>query len=398
MRTFDESDTVFAANFAHASASLGTLDYYFADATVVPALGSQVATLSFGEMSDTADYAEGNYVLTITTAGDPNDVVFISGTTSYTARDTFLLTSFDGDLNDTAPVFVRAFGGSGGTAAIPDVNFPPTIQFLNASMDLGASDIYDDEMLTSLRVANHDFLDVSAELDIAVGTLNLFYTPTGDTSAISLESTFTAFGGIRYRTVATGMAGSLAAVTSVPDIAPVETHAKILPFQASNNFPFLDLYVVAPDVPIDDVAPIRRALASGEVSLSGALPAGTYDIYVTETGEKVVLAGPYRVTAAIGDVVDLLSSTPSIQPCSMYCSCQVDRRPDWCTRSSAAEIFSSFMSLKRQCEHCFDAPAQSIVSAVEVTVGRRVRYSPMHRDRGCRSRWGTIHLPHCHRR
>lgn len=306
VRTFDETDNVFAANFAHASASLGTLDYYFADATVVPALGSQVATLSFGETSDTADYAEGNYVLTITTAGDPNDVVFISGTTSYTARDTFLLTSFDGDLNDTAPVFVRAFGGSGGTAAIPDVNFPPTIQFLNASMDLGASDIYDDEMLTSLRVANHDFLDVSAELDIAVGTLNLFYTPTGDTSAISLESTFTAFGGIRYRTVATGMAGSLATVTSVPDIAPVETHAKILPFQASNNFPFLDLYVVAPDVPIDDVEPIRRALASGEVSLSGALPAGTYDIYVTETGEKVVLAGAYRITAAIGDIVDLL--------------------------------------------------------------------------------------------
>jgi len=305
-RTFDEADTVFAANFAHASASLGALDYYFADAAVVPALGNQAATLSFGETSEAADHAEGDYVLTITTAGNPNDIVFASDATTYNARDTFLLTSFDGDLGDTAPVFVRAFSAAGGAAAIPDVSFPPTIQFLNASMDLGSSDIYDDEMLTSLRVANHDFLGVSSELDVAVGALNFYYTPAGDTSVVSLESTFTAFGGLRYRTVATGLAGSLAAVTSIPDISPVETYAKILPFQASNNFPFLDLYLVAPDVIIDDVLPIRRALASGVVFESGPLPAGTYDLYVTETNEKVVLAGPYRITVANGDVVDLL--------------------------------------------------------------------------------------------
>lgn len=305
-RTFDEADTVFAASFAHASASLGALDYYFADAAVLPALGNQAATLSLGETSDAADYSEGGYVLTITTAGNPGDVVFTSDTNTYNARDSFLLTSFDGDLNDTAPVFVRAFGGVGGTAAIPDVNFPPTVQFVNGSMDLGASDIYDDEMLTSLRVADHDFLNVSAEIDTAVGELNLFYTPAGDTSIVSLESTFIAFGGRRYRTVATGAAGSLTAVTSAPNITPVETHAKILPFQASNNFPFLDLYLVAPDVLIDEVLPIRRALGSGEVSVSGALPAGTYDLYVTETAEKTALAGPYRITLAIGDVLDLL--------------------------------------------------------------------------------------------
>jgi len=305
-RIFDEADTVFAANFAHASASLGELDYYFADAAVIPALGNEVATLSFGEASEAADYAAGDYVLTITAAGNPNNVVFTSSSETYNARDTYLITSFDGDLNNTAPVFVRAFGRLGGTAAIPDVNFPSTMQFLNASMDLGASDIYDDELLTSLRVANHDFLDVSAELDVAVSALNFYYTPAGDTSIVSLESPIPSFGGLRYRTVATGMAGSLASVTSVPDIAPVETHAKLLPFQASNNFPFLDLYLVAPDVIIDDVLPIRRALGSGEISPPAALAAGTYDLYVTETTEKVVIAGPYRITVAIGDVVDLL--------------------------------------------------------------------------------------------
>ncbi len=305
-RTFDAADTVFAANFAHAAVSLGALDYYFADSTVVPALGNQVATLSFGETAAAADYAEGDYVLTITTAGNPNDVVFTSDTTTYAARDRFLFTSFGGDASNTAPVFVRAFSDLGNTLTIPDVNYPPTIQFVNSSMDLGASDIYDDEPLTSLRVMNHDFLSVSAELDAAVGPLNFFYTPTGDTTVVSLESSFSAFGGIRYRTVAIGAAGSLAAVTSVPDIRPVETHAKFLPFHTSNNFDFLDLYLVDSGVGIEDLLPTRRALARGEVTPSVALPADTYDFYVTEVDNKVALAGPYRFSVATGDIVDLI--------------------------------------------------------------------------------------------
>jgi len=305
-RTFDEADTVFAGNFAHASVSLGELDYYFADAAVAPALGNQAATLSFGQTSEAADYAEGDYVLTITTAGNPNDVVFTSDATTYNARDTYQLTSFDGDISNTAPVFVRAFSAAGGTAAVPDVSFPPTVQFLNASMDLGSSDIYDDEMLTSLRVANHDFLDASSELDVAVGALNFYYTPAGDTSAILLETNFPAFGGTRYRSVATGVAGSLVAVTSIPDVTPVETHAKFLSFHTSNNFDFVDLYLVDSDVGIEDLLPVRRGLARGEVAQPLALPADTYDLYVTEIDQKVALAGPYRLTVGIGDIVDLL--------------------------------------------------------------------------------------------
>jgi len=37
---------------------------------------------------------------------------------------------------------------------------------------------------------------------------------------------------------------------------------------------------------------------------------------------------------------------------------------------------------ERQCQHCFDAPAQPIVRAVEIAIDRRIRYSPMHGD-GC---------------
>ncbi len=305
-RTFAEADSVFAAKFAHAAASLGALDFYFADPAVAPALGNQLATLSFGEVSDTTDFAAADFVLTVTTAGNPDDVLFTSDTVAFPARDVFLMALFDGDASDTAPYFARAFSDLGSASPLPDVNFPPTAQFINVSIGLGTVDIYDDELLTSLRVANHDFLDVSAELPISADALTFFYTPAGDPSVVSLETGLAALGGNRYRIVAFGAADSPGAVISIPDLRPVETHAKFLTFQTSDNFEFVDLYLVDPDAGIEDRLPVRRGLARGEVAQPLALAADTYDLYVTELDQKVPLAGPYRFTVAVGDAVDLI--------------------------------------------------------------------------------------------
>jgi hypothetical protein len=305
-RSFAEADTVFAARFAHASATLGDLDYYLADAAVAPALGNQAATLSYGEVADAADFPEGDYVLTITTAGDPADVIYTSETTTFLPRDTYLLAAFDGDLNNRAPMIVSSFRSLGGSSQLPDANFPPTVQFINVSMDLGAVDIYDDEALTSQIVAAHDFLDVTAELEIARGANTFFYTPTGDTAAVLLETPLNAFGGRRYRTLAVGVAGSPIGVAFAPDLRPTDTGAKLSLYTSSNNFVFVDVYVVDADTSIDDVLPLRAALTTDFEPITRVLAAGSYDLYIAETAQKVALAGPYRLDVAVGDVVDLV--------------------------------------------------------------------------------------------
>lgn len=306
VRTFDDADTVFAASFLHADASLGALDYYFADEAIVPVLGNQTASLMFGEKSASFDFPEGDFVLTITTADDPDDLVFKSRVSTFVSRDSYIITSFEGDSRGTAPVAVRAFASSGASGGIPDERFPPTAEFIHASIDLGASDIYDDELLTSLRVSNQDFLGISAELDIEVGANTFYYTPAGETSAVTIETTLAASGDIRYRVVAVGPAGSHRAVTLVPDRRPVDTSVKVLPLQTSNVFPFVDLYAVEPGTSIDDTFPIRVGLSSGVALPAGAIPAGIYDLYVADSLTRDELAGPYRIDVELGDVVDLI--------------------------------------------------------------------------------------------
>jgi hypothetical protein len=305
-RTFAEADTVFEARFAHAAASLGTVDYYFDDAAVMPTLGNQVATLAFGEVAASLDYAEGDYVLTITAAGDPDTVLYVSDSTSIGAENALIFTVFDGDASDTAPTVVRAIGVQGNSLSLPDSTYPPTLTFINASMDLGTSDIYTDEALTSRIVADHVYRDITAELPAASGSTTLFYTPADDTAAVSLETAFTATGGRRYRLIAGGVAGALGVSVLIPDRIPESTRVKLLPFQASNNFSFLDIYAVAAGETVDDNTPARLGLSTAEISAASSLTAGSYDIYVTEFLEKVVLAGPYRVDVVIGDVVELL--------------------------------------------------------------------------------------------
>jgi hypothetical protein len=173
-------------------------------------------------------------------------------------------------------------------------------------MELGAVDIYDDEMLTSRVVAGLDFGQVAAAVDTITGENTFYYTPAGDTSAVLIETPLTAFGGLRYRAVTVGTADSPTSLPFAPDLRAVETGAKVSLFQTSNNFDFVDIYAVEPGTGVDDVVPIRNALATGLATTSGVLPAGSYEIYITESGEKVVLAGPFPVDVATGDVIDLI--------------------------------------------------------------------------------------------
>ena len=305
-RTFVEADTVFEARFAHAAASLGTVDYYFDDPAVTPALGNEVATLAFGAVTAPLDYGEGNYVLTITAAGDPDAVLYISDSSSIGARNALIFTAFDGDAGDTAPTIVRAIATLGNSLSLPDPTYPPTLQFINASMDLGTADIYTDEALTARIVADHAYMDITAELPAATGATTLYYTPAGDTAAVALQTAFTVAGGRRYQLIANGVAGALGVTVLTPDRVPESTRVKLVSYQASNNFNFLDIYAVPAGESVADNFPVRFGLAPTEISPASGLASGSYDIYVTELVEKVILAGPYRIDVVIGDVVEIV--------------------------------------------------------------------------------------------
>lgn len=305
-RTFDADATVFQANFAHASSLLGTVDYYFAAAGIDPVMGAAVATLSFGEAAPPVDFEAGNYVMIITAAGDPGDVLYTSVQTTFGTSSVITILPFDGDADDNAPVVVRAITAVGTALTMASADHAATVQFLHASTDLGIADIYDDEMLTSQLIANHAFKELSADVEISAIENIYRYTPAGGTSMVTVEGTLNAFPGNRYRFIALGQSGGFTTDAMLLDRRPIDSTVKILLYQASFNYDFLNLYAVDPDTTIEGKIPFFVGLATGVETSSARLAPGIFDIYVTESGETEVLAGPVRIDVTFGDVVDMV--------------------------------------------------------------------------------------------
>jgi hypothetical protein len=285
-----------------AAEALGTVDVYLGLESAAPDIGNLVATLAPGEVSTPADVEQDTYIVTVTSAGNPADVLFQSVPTPIGASQSVLVTVFEGDANDTAPVTVRLFNERGLASALADARFPPTARFIHATMDLGTSDIYDDAALQNRIVANLAFGDVTGDIDMTVGETTITATAPGNVGAIQLEDNLTAFAGSRLNYYFTVLADELEGVPVLVDRRSIETIARLTFFHSASNHELIDVYVVEAGTAIDDVLPRQFGVSYGLQAASIQLTAGSYDIYITTAGEKTVLDGPIALEAALGDV------------------------------------------------------------------------------------------------
>jgi len=305
-RDFADTDTVFQARFAHTSDTLQTIDVYFALEGIAPAAGEAAATLSFGEISAPIDFETGDYVVTLTTSGDPADILFQSKPSTILQRSNLIITPFDGDANDTSPIVVRGLSPLGRAFTFHDPLYPSTLQFLHASQDLGSSDVYDDEALTSQVLTDHSFKQLTADAPIDAGEYQFFYTPAGDTTVVTVETTVGLVDGAHFRIIATGTGGGYSTTNIALDRRSINTAGKLNLYSSSSNFNFIDLYLVNAGESIEGVAPFRSGVISRISNPSDAVNAGSYDVYVTSFADAETIAGPLPLDVAIGDVIDMV--------------------------------------------------------------------------------------------
>ncbi|MEM6513270.1 MAG: DUF4397 domain-containing protein [Pseudomonadota bacterium] len=309
VRVFDEGATVFELRLAHLAVGFPTVDVYIAPDGTAPALGEQFATLAFGESSPAVDVEGGEYVVTITAAGDPGNVVFQSNAVTFSSEVAILVGVFAPDANDVDPLSVRGYSATGGLSLIADESSSSTIRFVNAALDLGPVDIYNDEDLTSQLAANVDYREITAEIPVPDGNNDLFVTPAGSTATVLLDSTFSSGFGARNDSYLIGSDGDYLSITFASDRRSVETVARVNLFNASLNIPVADLYVLDDGEEFnDDVIPrgIAINILSGQPSFPVELNAsGSYDVYIAPGGERTVAAGPIDLDLTLGDVVNL---------------------------------------------------------------------------------------------
>jgi len=314
-RAWDGSETVFETRVGHTAASLGDVDVYFDAATTPPTLGPVLGTLAFGEVLPAADFETGDYILTITAAGDPTNVHFESAPVNISARISAIISVFEGDANDLSPWSVRLFNqNAGGAGVLVDPRFLPTLRLFHASMDFGAADVYFDDPLTAPVLEDHAFGDITDDLDVPAGTLPLTYTTADNIGSILIdaERAIPAIARTHLYVVRNSL-GDDVLVDHFPDRRSIETRARLSIIHTATSHAAVDIYFVPRVLPIDetrelseDALPLIRGLALSSDPRQFPMVAGSFDIFVTVLGDKTVLAGPIPLDTSLGDVIDMI--------------------------------------------------------------------------------------------
>jgi hypothetical protein len=307
-RTFGSADPVFEVRFAHVNAALGDIDVYFDAPGTVPGTNLPAATLSFGQIADPADFSEGIYVMTVTAANDVNTVYFTSSEADLLPRFAHVISIYEGDANDTAPVVVRSMTSVGNPLTFSDPNYPSQIRLIHSAGTLPAVDVYDDDMLTSLVYAGLDFKGTTPYFDAPTAASTYYFTPASSTATILFEQDLLATTAGSYSHLyAIGDTDAWAGVRFAPDRAPTSTSARIRIFHAALNHDRLDAYVLdRGELLTEDASPILLNAAYGIPAPIVNIPAGDVDIYLTAAGEKVAIAGPFAFDATLGSSIELL--------------------------------------------------------------------------------------------
>jgi hypothetical protein len=317
-RDWAETDTVLEIQFAHMILTQegNNIDVYLDEAVTPAVAANKVATLSYGQVSDLSDFAEGNYTVTITTAGNIDDVLYQSSTIGFPSRTSQIVTAMAGDENDGSPVVVNILNDFGGDRVFPDADAEQTVRFFHAALALQATDIFDDDQLTSLKFSNLEYGNASGDIPMSTEVETFYYTPTGSTAIILHEADHQVPVGRHSNLYVIGPADDYSPYPFLPDRASVSLYAKVQLFNAALDTGAVDIYVKDADDPIvEEDRPTIFFLAYPSPSPIQNLNTGSYDVYVTLPAEKTPLADPLRLDIVDGDVVDLLlldTDTPGV--------------------------------------------------------------------------------------
>jgi hypothetical protein len=303
-RQWEGSETTFEVSAGHLASARGAVDVYFAATGTAPVTGSARGTLSFGERLPPFEVENGEYQLIVTEQGNPAAVLFTSIARDYTERTSALFTIQDPDPSITSTLSVRRIDQGGTSVEVGDPAFPPTRRFFNSAFGSGSLDVYLGDDFATPIVSNLAYGAASGDISVPVGVADYTYTAAGNPGAILLEDEDTVAANTRGTNFVTGDPGELAVTVFTDDRRPVAGFGKVRISQVSADSGVVDGYLLAAGTDIDDVPPNLSRLASGFGSGYLHLAPGNYELTLTKTAEKTVLAGPIALTVASGDIVE----------------------------------------------------------------------------------------------
>ena len=307
IREWDGTETVAEIVFAHLAPSMGELDVYFAAPGTVPVPGQAVGSLTNGNRLPGLDVEAASYELILTPKDDPATIIYQSQLFGAIAQIRITIAIFDADPSVTANVGVNIFGEGGASLILADINFPAQLRTLHAALGTGNFDGYFDSNFADIIYSDIGFKELSPYGEVTQATTLLTLTATGNSGATIRETDVTVGLDSKRTVVLAGTPGTPVFVGLVNDARPLETYPLVRILNASLNTQSLDIYMLEPGTPIDDViVPQIRGIPPLRDTGFSDSAVGMLEFTITLFTEKTPIATPLILDLSNGDIVDIV--------------------------------------------------------------------------------------------
>jgi hypothetical protein len=307
VREWSGTETFFEIFFGHLAPSVGELDVYFATTGTVPVLGQAVGSVSNGDRLPALELEAGQYELILTPKDNPATIIYQSVPVAAAAQTQVLVAVFDPDPSVLGNVGVNFIPHSGGSSVLADINFPPQVRTLHAAFDTANFDGYFNSDFANIIYSDIGFQELSPYAEVFDATTLLTLTPVGNSGATIHEGDVSATAGTKRTVVLAGVPGALLFIPLLDDARPLETFPIFRILNASFTTAFLDIYILPPGTPLEDlIIPQIRSIPTTADTGFAATSTGMLEFTVTLAGEKTPISTPLILDLANGDTVDAI--------------------------------------------------------------------------------------------
>ncbi len=311
------------AQVVHAAPSAPAVDVYVTapDADLAASSPVNEVPLAFQNATERVTVPAGEYRIRVTAAGDARTVVFDSGTVALPADADLMLVAVENVGPGASAIQLVTLDDTAATPLL-DVNTPASVLAVHASSDAPAVDVLANITNTAeneaVPLARGVMFPAACSISsVPAGEYELSITAAGDPSTVALQFDLAAEGGDEIAAIVSGYLGStppLQAIALASDTRPVATEAKVRITHASPGTGAVDIYLLADGVDLNagTTTPSFAAVPFGSDTGVLSIAPGTYDVYVTPSGNRNVIAIEVADLAlAGGQVLDVLARDPA---------------------------------------------------------------------------------------
>ena len=288
----------------NAAGSLPPMDLYLEPPGVGIAGATPRGTFGPQEQIPPRTLPSGDYVLFLTAAGNPADVLLTSSQFNLPAGTTSTIIVVDDRDQGTALVS----GVLLQSVAFPlfDVNAPAEARVINAATDRAPRDVAVNDQFSPPLFSATQFGEPTPYAQTPVGGVTYTVTPVGNSGVLELQLPTNGVVGRRSTLLFSGPAGALLASYAEDDGRRLNREAKLRFMNAASQFPAVDFVITLPGG--DPNAPFPLAQLSPP-SISDYVPMypGDYELYLFQTGTVTLLSGPTPISVAAGGIYGALA-------------------------------------------------------------------------------------------